>query len=88
MPFVQWAAAVGIGPTGNQQLIIVITSLENIAHGLLDFDRVQLVREQVPEFEIAAVLVRNELPVDIRHNSKIDRAELSNWADSVLAGHR
>ncbi len=88
LPFVQWAAAVGIGPTGNQQLIIVITSLENIAHGLLDFDRVQLVREQVPEFEIAAVLVRNELPVDIRHNSKIDRAELSNWADSVLAGHR
>ena len=88
LPFVQWAAAVGIGPTGNQQLIIVITSLENIANGLLDFDRVQLVREQVPEFEIAAVLVRNELPVDIRHNSKIDRAELSNWADSVLAGYR
>ena len=88
LPFVQWAAAVGIGPAGNQQLIIVITSPENISHGLLDFDRVQLVREQVPEFDIAAVLVRKELPVDIRHNSKIDRAELSNWADSILAGHR
>ena len=88
LPFVQWAAAVGIGPAGNQQLIIVITSPENIAHGLLDFDRAQLVREQVPEFAIAAVLVRNELPVDIRHNSKINRAELSNWADSILAGHR
>jgi long-subunit acyl-CoA synthetase (AMP-forming) len=88
LPFVQWAAAVGIGPTGNQQLVIVITSPENIAHGLLDFDRVQLVREQVPEVDVAAVLVRNELPVDIRHNSKIDRAELSNWADSILAGHR
>ena len=88
LPFVQWAAAVGIGPAGNQQLIIVITSPENISHGLLDFDRVQLVREQVPEFDIAAVLVRKELPVDIRHNSKIDRAELSNWANSILAGHR
>ena len=48
----------------------------------------QLVREQVPEFDIAAVLVRKDLPVDIRHNSKIDRAELSKWADSILAGHR
>jgi len=28
------------------------------------------------------------LPTDIRHNSKVDRARLSRWASSVLAGGR
>ena len=36
--------------------------------------------------EVAAVLERAELPVDIRHNSKIDRAALAAWASHVLAG--
>ena len=38
---------------------------------------------QVP---VAAVLVRAQLPVDIRHNSKIDRVEVARWAAGVLAG--
>jgi hypothetical protein len=32
------------------------------------------------------VLVRADLPVDIRHASKVDRAALARWADGVLAG--
>ena len=35
---------------------------------------------------VAAVLVREAMPVDIRHQSKIDRTELAAWAESVLAG--
>lgn len=35
---------------------------------------------------IAAVLVRTAMPVDIRHQSKIDRTALASWADDVLAG--
>jgi hypothetical protein len=34
---------------------------------------------------VAAVLVRSDLPVDVRHNSKIDRAELSRWATERLS---
>ncbi|MFD2768700.1 hypothetical protein ACFS33_00020 [Cellulomonas phragmiteti] len=35
-----------------------------------------------------AVLVVPELPTDVRHNSKVDRARLAAWADGVLAGGR
>jgi len=35
---------------------------------------------------LAAVLVTEALPVDIRHASKIDRTRLARWADRVLSG--
>ncbi|WP_421015116.1 hypothetical protein, partial [Glutamicibacter creatinolyticus] len=38
--------------------------------------------------EVAAVLVVPDLPTDIRHNSKIDRAALAAWAEKTLAGGR
>ena len=37
---------------------------------------------------IAAVLVVRSLPVDIRHNSKIDRVAVGQWAQRVLDGRR
>ena len=37
---------------------------------------------------LAAVLAVPALPTDIRHNSKIDRTRLSEWAERVLAGER
>ena len=38
--------------------------------------------------DVAAVLVLPTLPTDIRHNSKIDRAALAQWASATLAGGR
>ena len=35
---------------------------------------------------MSAVLVVPEQPTDIRHNSKIDRARVADWAEAVLAG--
>jgi hypothetical protein len=35
---------------------------------------------------VAAVLQVPALPVDIRHNTKIDRTALADWATRVLAG--
>lgn len=35
---------------------------------------------------VAAVLVADRLPVDIRHASKVDRTALAGWAERVLAG--
>jgi hypothetical protein len=36
--------------------------------------------------EIAAVLVTPTIPVDRRHNSKIDRTRVQKWAETVLRG--
>jgi hypothetical protein len=38
--------------------------------------------------EVAAVLVTPSLPVDKRHNSKIDRPRIAQWAEGILAGGR
>jgi hypothetical protein len=37
---------------------------------------------------VAAVLVTDSLPVDIRHAAKIDRTRVAAWAGRVLAGAR
>ena len=36
--------------------------------------------------DVAAVLVMKALPVDIRHNSKIDRVAVGRWAARSLSG--
>jgi olefin beta-lactone synthetase len=38
------------------------------------------------DHDIAAVLQVKALPVDIRHNTKIDRALVAQWAADVLSG--
>lgn len=60
-----------------------------VAEGVAPFELSQLVRQKVAEdtgVELAAVLVVHEHPTDIRHNSKIDRPALGEWASKVLAG--
>jgi olefin beta-lactone synthetase len=38
--------------------------------------------------QVAAVLVTDRLPVDIRHQSKVDRREVARRAARLLAGAR
>jgi len=60
-----------------------------VAEGVAPFELSQLVRQKVAKdtgVELAAVLVVHEHPTDIRHNSKIDRPALGEWAAKVLAG--
>ena len=78
------AAVVGVGPVGTQQVVVVITG----AGGpLADAQTAEQVRAAAG-IAVSAVLVRRALPVDIRHNSKIDRTALAQWAGRVLAGQR
>jgi hypothetical protein len=37
---------------------------------------------------VAAVLTLGALPVDIRHNTKIDRTAVAEWASAVLSGSK
>ncbi len=77
------AACVGIGPLGTQQAVLIIeeagpSHLLNAAES----DRFR----QACDFPFAAVMRIDRMPVDIRHNSKIDRLHLSAWASEILGG--
>jgi acyl-CoA synthetase (AMP-forming)/AMP-acid ligase II/pimeloyl-ACP methyl ester carboxylesterase len=77
-------AAVGVGPKGCQQLVVVLER-DDVAEGLADCESTTLVRSAVSG-SVAAVLVMHQMPVDIRHNAKIDRVAVAVWASGVLAG--
>lgn len=83
------SAAVGVGPRGAQQLVLVVEPDASVrVDGVLaDEGTSAAVRAAVPH-PVAAVLARRSLPTDVRHDSKIDRAALAAWADRVLAGGR
>jgi acyl-coenzyme A synthetase/AMP-(fatty) acid ligase/pimeloyl-ACP methyl ester carboxylesterase len=85
VPGVQRCAAVGVGPAGCQQLVVVVERAGG--DGLTDPDLAALVRTAVDR-PVAAVLQVSALPVDIRHNTKIDRTAVAGWAAAVLAGGR
>ena len=46
------------------------------------------VRAAASEVDVAAVLTVPRIPVDKRHNSKVDRSSVARWAERVLAGGR
>ena len=80
------AAAVGVGPTGVQQLVLVVEARPPVRRpGLADLDLTARVRAAV-DVPVAAVLVVDVLPTDVRHNSKVERTRLARWAERVLAG--
>jgi hypothetical protein len=75
-------AAVGIGPVGTQVIAVVVQTEGKLR--LASAEVTAKVR-QCSVFEIAAVL-EGELPVDIRHQSKIKREVLAVTASEFLAG--
>jgi acyl-CoA synthetase (AMP-forming)/AMP-acid ligase II/pimeloyl-ACP methyl ester carboxylesterase len=85
------AAAVGIGPAGAQVVVVVVVPVSGAPRrsatalagpGLADAVR------GAAGLDVAAVLVAGRLPVDIRHQSKVDRREVARRAADLLAGHR
>ena len=85
LPAVTQAAVVGVGPVGEQQVVVIVVG-DGLSTGLAPLDLMDEVRA-VAGVPVAAVLVRKSLPVDIRHHSKVDRAALARWADQTLRGH-
>ena len=87
---VAMAALVGVGPVGTQAIVAVLqlTDSRSVASGasLALIDSVRNVLS--PYIDIAAVLLVKRMPVDRRHNSKIDRTRVAQWASRVLAGER
>jgi acyl-CoA synthetase (AMP-forming)/AMP-acid ligase II len=79
-------AAVGVGPRGCQQVVVVVED-RSTADGLASDAVTSAVRAAV-SIPLAAVLSLRALPVDIRHNAKIDRSAVSTWAAALLSGAR
>jgi acyl-coenzyme A synthetase/AMP-(fatty) acid ligase len=77
-------AAVGIGPVGAQVVVVVIEDPDHDL-ALADPARTELVRGAVT-VDVAAVCTVSRLPVDIRHNSKVDRTALGRTIGELLDG--
>jgi olefin beta-lactone synthetase len=88
------ACTVGVGPRGTQQVVVVVEPLERPRRlGLAPAALASAVRDAVAAApavlhgqSVAAVLVTPQLPVDVRHNSKIDRTAVAADAAALLAG--
>ena len=85
LPNVVRVAAVGVGPTDVQQIVIVVETL-NKTEGPADGELTRAVRTALAPLTIASVWATKNLPVDIRHNSKIDRTAVSKQMSVILSG--
>lgn len=85
---VRRAAVVGVGPHGLRQAVAVVETTPPAARGGLAEPELSRAVREAAGIPLAAVLTVPRLPTDIRHNSKIDRLRLSDWAERLLAGER
>ena len=98
---VERCAVVGVGPAGTQAVVVCVEAAKPSTHpqrrpghlrdgrpkpGLAPAALAAQVRAAVAPLDVAAVLVTEAIPTDIRHNSKIDRARMARWAEDILAG--
>nr|WP_313817810.1 alpha/beta fold hydrolase [Citricoccus sp.] len=85
------SAVVGVGPRGTQAVVAVVEAApvgrtRRPGPGLAPGALTAAVRAAAAPVPVAAVLVTDRVPVDIRHNSKIDRTRIAHWAERVLSG--
>ena len=74
------AAAVGVPNKTHQSLVLVLC--DGKTEGLADKNTTDAIQQIAPEVD--SVLFKRKLPVDRRHNSKIDRTLLGAWAQQKL----
>ncbi|WP_242511242.1 alpha/beta fold hydrolase [Pengzhenrongella frigida] len=82
------AAAVGVGPAGVQQVVLVVETVPATRRpGLATTELTARVRASIDR-PVAAVFAVPRLPTDVRHNSKVQRTRIGIWAGRALAGGR
>jgi acyl-coenzyme A synthetase/AMP-(fatty) acid ligase len=85
---IEHAAAVGVGPNGTQQVVVVVVPTDRPRRpDLAPLELAERVRAAT-DIDVAAVFCARALPVDKRHNSKIDRIRVGRWASAALSGGR
>ena len=85
-PDVKRTALIGIGPIGKQKPVLVVEMLPE-KRSRSKHDRQQLIKELISlgsafdhTREIKEFLFHDSFPVDVRHNTKIQRELLAQWA--------
>ncbi|MCU0989617.1 MAG: fatty acid CoA ligase family protein [Xanthomonadales bacterium] len=82
-PDLRRSALVGVGPKGRQMPVLCIevrNKLSPVDTERVHFDLLQLAQAHAITRSVRTVLFHPGFPVDIRHNSKIRREELAEWA--------
>ena len=80
-PAVRRSALVGVGPAGRAEPVLVVQLEAGTAPTPeLTAELLALGAADARTAAIARILFKDDFPVDIRHNSKIDRAALGRWA--------
>ncbi|MDN4611299.1 alpha/beta fold hydrolase [Arthrobacter burdickii] len=88
---VHLAAVVGVGPVGTQAVVAVLQAETAGRHPRLADPRLAAAARAAARdlgVDLAAVLAVPALPVDIRHNAKIDRTRVAAWSGRFLSGDR
>jgi acyl-coenzyme A synthetase/AMP-(fatty) acid ligase/pimeloyl-ACP methyl ester carboxylesterase len=83
---VRRAAVVGVGPHRLRQAVAVVETVPPTSRPGLASPQLTAAVRASTTLPLVAVLAVPRLPTDIRHNSKIDRSRLSEWAERLLAG--
>jgi len=89
-PKVKRSALVGIGENKNQKPVIIIEPEQfselnnNSARNLLIKELLELGGQNKHTHQIKNVLIYQNFPVDIRHNAKISREQLAQWATQKI----
>ena len=85
-PLVRRSALVGLGEWGKQVPVLVVETLMPIQDRAGFFAELrQLARANRLTKEIELFLIHPAFPVDIRHNAKIFREKLAEWACRILS---
>jgi acyl-CoA synthetase (AMP-forming)/AMP-acid ligase II len=87
-PLVKRSALVGTGPPGSMTPVIVVEPKKKLSPAgwkTLTEDLTTLAKANPRTRTISLFLLRKGFPMDIRHNAKIGREELSRWAARELA---
>jgi acyl-CoA synthetase (AMP-forming)/AMP-acid ligase II len=79
-PAVRRSALVGVGPRGDQKPVMILETNWPLSSGQQG-ELQQILQDDRPALPEGAILVVDwPLPVDIRHNAKINREWLASWA--------
>ncbi|RFF29738.1 fatty acid CoA ligase family protein [Wenzhouxiangella sediminis] len=76
------SALVGVGERGNQEPVIVIEPEPDADRSAVEAAVREVLARDWLTREVRRVLFKDAFPVDIRHNAKIRRRELAQWAAS------
>ncbi len=85
-PWVERSALVGLGPRGKQRPVMIIQPTQpRLSPADLTQECLTLLAANSDTAMITTVLLKDRFPVDVRHNAKIRRLELAEWASRELA---